>query len=101
MVEKSLPLGFLATNNEAKYEALLVGMTMVNQLRGEVIEVYSVGPSWMNPLVIFLKQRLLPKDKGKVEKIRRKAPIISYPRNKSCTSFLIRGHIFCVYIPRQ
>ena len=28
-IEKSLRLGFLATNNEAKYEALLVGMTMV------------------------------------------------------------------------
>lgn len=32
VMEKSLRLGFLATNNEAKYEALLVGMAMVNQL---------------------------------------------------------------------
>ena len=28
-IEKSLRLDFLATNNEAEYEALLVGMTMV------------------------------------------------------------------------
>ena len=28
-IEKSLRLGFSATNNEAKYEALLVAMTMV------------------------------------------------------------------------
>ena len=28
-IEKSLRLGFLATSNEAGYEALLVGMTMV------------------------------------------------------------------------
>ena len=28
-IEKSLRLGFLATNNEAKYEALLVGIAMV------------------------------------------------------------------------
>ena len=28
-IEKSLRLGFSATNNEAEYEALLVGMTMV------------------------------------------------------------------------
>ena len=28
-IEKSLRLRFLATNNEAEYEALLVGMTMV------------------------------------------------------------------------
>ena len=28
-IEKSLRLDFLATNNEAEYEALLVGMTIV------------------------------------------------------------------------
>ena len=33
-----------------------------------------VGPSWMDPLVTFLKQRLLLEDKDKAEKIRRKAP---------------------------
>ena len=29
IIEKSLKLGFLATNNEAKYEALLVEMNMI------------------------------------------------------------------------
>ena len=29
IIEKSLRLGFSATNNEAEYEPLLVGMTMV------------------------------------------------------------------------
>ena len=33
-----------------------------------------VGSSWMDPLVTFLKQRLLLEDKDKAEKIRRKAP---------------------------
>ena len=28
-IEKSLRLGFLATNNETEYEALMMGMTMV------------------------------------------------------------------------
>ena len=41
VMEKSLRLGFLATNNEAEYMALLDGMMMVNKLKGEVIEVYS------------------------------------------------------------
>ena len=40
-VEKSLRLGFPATNNEAEYEALLVGMTMVSKLGGKVVEVFS------------------------------------------------------------
>ena len=34
VVEKSLRLNFSATNNEAEYEALLVGMTMVQRMGG-------------------------------------------------------------------
>ena len=32
IVEKSLRLGFSATNNEAEYEALLEGMSMVQRM---------------------------------------------------------------------
>ena len=45
VMEKSLRLGFLASNDEAEYEALLAGKIMVNQLKGEVVEVYS--NSWL------------------------------------------------------
>ena len=41
IIEKSLRLGFSATNNEAKYEALLMGMTMVQRMGGKVVEIYS------------------------------------------------------------
>ena len=40
-MEKSLRLGFPATNNEAKYEDLLAGMAMVGKLGGKVVEVFS------------------------------------------------------------
>ena len=40
-VEKSLRLGFPATNNEVEYKALLVGMVMVNKMGGKVVEVFS------------------------------------------------------------
>ena len=40
-IEKSLRLGFLATNNEAEYETLLVGMNMVQKLGGKAVEVFS------------------------------------------------------------
>ena len=40
-IKKSLRLGFLATNNEADYEALLVGMTMVQKMDGKAVEVFS------------------------------------------------------------
>ena len=41
VMEKSLRLGFLTTNNEAEYEALLARVAMVSQLGGEMVELYS------------------------------------------------------------
>ena len=40
IIEKSLRLGFLATNNGAEYEALLVGMTMVQRMGRKVVEMF-------------------------------------------------------------
>ena len=42
----------------------------------EKVQVHQirVGPSWMDPLVLFLKDGVLPHEKGEAEKIRRKAP---------------------------
>ena len=39
-IEKSLKLSFLATNNEAEYEALLVGMTIVQKMGGKAVEIF-------------------------------------------------------------
>ena len=41
IIEKSLRLGFSATNNETEYEALLMGMSMVQKMGGKVVEVFS------------------------------------------------------------
>ena len=32
-----------------------------------------VGPSWMDPIVLYLKDEILPEEKGKADKVRRKA----------------------------
>ena len=40
-IEKSLRLGFSATNNEAEYETLLVRMTMVQKMGGKTVEIFS------------------------------------------------------------
>ena len=40
-IEKSLRLGFLATNNKAEYEALLMGMVMVQKMGGKTVEMFS------------------------------------------------------------
>ena len=40
-IEKSLRLSFSATNNEAEYKALLMGMMMVQKMGGKAVEVFS------------------------------------------------------------
>ena len=40
IIEKSLRLGFLATNNEAEYEALLEGMAMVLRMGARTVEIF-------------------------------------------------------------
>ena len=40
-IEKSLRLGFSAMNNEAEYEALLMGMAMVQKMGRKVIKMFS------------------------------------------------------------
>ena len=41
VIEKSLRLDFLATNNEAEYEALLEEMAMVQRMEGKSIKLFS------------------------------------------------------------
>ena len=40
-IEKSLRLNFSATNNEAEYETLLIGMIMVQRMGGKAVRVFS------------------------------------------------------------
>ena len=40
-IEKSLRLGFLATNNEVEYKALLEGMSMVQKMWGKAVKMFS------------------------------------------------------------
>ena len=40
-IEKSLRLNSSATNNEAEYEALLMGMMMVQKMGGKAVKVFS------------------------------------------------------------
>ena len=40
-IEKSLRLSFSATNNEAEYETLLIGMMMIQKIGGKAVKVFS------------------------------------------------------------
>ena len=38
------------------------------------IHLIRVGPNWMDPIMLFLKEDILPKEKLEADKVRRKAP---------------------------
>ena len=40
-IEKFLRLSFLATNNEVEYDALLMGMVMVQKMGKKPVEIFS------------------------------------------------------------
>ena len=40
IIEKSLRLDFSATNNEAEYEALMIGLAMVQRMGGKSVNVF-------------------------------------------------------------
>ena len=42
-IEKSLRLNFSTTNNEVEYEALLMGMMMVQKMGGKAVKVFSAS----------------------------------------------------------
>ena len=46
------------------------------EIKGNVVHVHQVkaGSSWMDPIVLFLREDILPEDKSKADKVQRKAP---------------------------
>ena len=46
------------------------------EVKRKVVRVHQVrvGPSWMDLMVLFLKEDILPEEKSEANKVRRKAP---------------------------
>ena len=46
------------------------------EVKKEMVHIHQirVGPSWMDPIVLFLKEDILPEEKSKANKVWRKAP---------------------------
>ena len=55
---------------------LIEDLCKPTEVRGKVVHVHQVrvGPSWMDPIVQFLREDILPEDTPEADKIRRKAP---------------------------
>ena len=69
-------------------------------VKTELVNVHSVraGPSWMDPLVLFLKDDILPEEKSEADKIRRKASRFSLSEDlKLYTRSFLGPYLLCVH----
>ena len=55
---------------------LIEDLCKPTEVKGKAVHVHQVkaGSSWMDPIVLFLKEDILSEDKIEADKIRRKAP---------------------------
>ena len=55
---------------------LVEDVCKTDSIKKDIVRIYQVrvNPSWMDPIVSFLKDDVLPEEKLEAEKIRRKAP---------------------------
>nr|XP_023900715.1 uncharacterized protein LOC112012567 [Quercus suber] len=71
-------LATLATSSagDLPWIILVEHLERANEVAKGVVPIHQVGvgPSWMDPIVRFLKDDILPKEKSEAEKVRRNAP---------------------------
>ena len=100
-IEKSLRLGFSATNNEAEYEALLIGVAMVRKLGRKVVDVFSDSRLVVEQVKGELEARNL-RMQGYLDKSRRSQSSfesfsiqqVSRSRNAHADSLVTLGNLF-------
>ena len=61
---------------DLRWITLIEDLCKPTEVKGKVVHVHQVrvGPSWMDPILLYLREDILPEDKLEAEKVRRKAP---------------------------
>ncbi|CAL9010263.1 unnamed protein product [Prunus brigantina] len=91
VLEYALRFKFHASNNEAEYEALLAGLRFghraghrpeyphgnlgsAQSTRAPLIRAIDHSPTWMDPILRFLRNRTLPADPAEARRVRYRSP---------------------------
>ena len=67
----------------------------------ELLQIHQINlrPNWMDPILLFLERDILPKEKAKAEKIRRKAPRFWLSKDKKLYKCSFSGpYMLCVHL---
>ena len=69
-------------------------------MKKDLLQVHQikVGPSWMDPILLFLEKDILPEEKLETEKVRRKAPRFWLSEDKNLYKRSFCGpYLLCVH----
>ena len=80
---------------------LIEDLWQPTEVRGEMARVHQVkvGPSWMDPIILFLREDVLSEDKSKVNKVRRKAPRFWLSEDQKLYKRSIFGpYLLCIHL---
>ena len=79
---------------------LIKDLCKPTEVRGKAAHVHQVrvGPSWMDPIVLFLREDILPSEKLEADKIRRKAPRFWLSDNQKLYKRSFSGpYLLCIH----
>ena len=79
---------------------LVKHLDRVSEVAKDTIRIHEVkvGPNWMDPIVKFLKDNILPKERSEVEKIRRNAPQFwLFENHKLYKCFYYGPYLLCIH----
>ena len=66
----------------------------------EKVQVHQlrVRPSWMDPIVLFLRDDILPEEKGEADKVRKKAPRFWLSKDQKLYKRFFSGpYLLCIH----
>ena len=69
-------------------------------MKREVVYIHQirVGPSWMDPIVLFFKEDILPEEKSEADNLRRKAPRFWLSKDqKLYKRFFFGPYLLCIH----
>ena len=95
-------LAILATSSAGKLPRIILvdHLSKASKVAKDVVCAYEVrvGPSWMDPIVAFLKDDILPEVKSEAEKIRRNATRFwLFEDHKLYKRSYSRSYLLCVH----
>ena len=95
-------LAMLATSSEQSLPRVILieDLCKPTEVKGRLVHVHQVrvGLSWMDPIVLFLREDILLEDKTKADKIRRNAPHFWLSEDqKLYRHFFSRPYLLCIH----